>query len=80
MKFKSNEIKLLLEASYDKKLYDIERFIIDKPLSNMRVKAYTIEGSEEIVVTHRGSADLKDWVDNATWLRFNIIERSPTYI
>jgi len=79
MKFKANELKLLLEASYDKELYDIGKFIIDKPLSDARVKAYTVEGSDEVVVTHRGSADLKDWVDNATWLRFNIIERSPTY-
>ena len=79
MKFKANEIKLLLEASYRKELYDIERFIIDKPLSDKRVKAYTIDGSDEIVVTHRGSDDLIDWIDNSAFFRLNSLERTPTY-
>ena len=79
MKFKADEIKLLLEASYKKELYDIGKFEIDKSLSDKRVKAYTIDGSDDVVVTHRGSADLKDWIDNSTWMRLNILERSPTY-
>ena len=79
MKFKSTEIKALLEASYMNELFDIDRFIIDKPLSNKRVKVYTVSDNDEVVVTHRGSADLKDWMDNATWLRYNLLEKSPTY-
>jgi hypothetical protein len=79
MKFKSSEIKLLLEASYMNESFDIDKFKIDRPLSNRRVKVYTVDDSDEVVVTHRGSADLKDWVDNSTWLRFNLLERSPTY-
>lgn len=79
MKFKPSEIKLLLEASYINELFDIDRFKIDKPLSNRRVKIYTVDDSDEVVVTHRGSADLKDWIDNSSWLRLNSLERSPTY-
>lgn len=79
MKFKASEIKLLLEASYHKELYDIGRFTIDEQISDKRVKTYTVDDLDEVVVTHRGSADLKDWVDNATWLRFNVLERSPTF-
>ena len=79
MKFNPSEIKLLLEASYINELFDIDRFKIDKPLSNRRVKIYTVDDSDEVVVTHRGSADLKDWIDNSSWLRLNSLERSPTY-
>ena len=79
MKFKASEIKLLLEASYHKELYDIGRFTIDEQISDKLVKTYTVDDSDEVVVTHRGSADLKDRVDNATWLRFNVLERSPTF-
>jgi hypothetical protein len=79
MKFKPTEIKLLLEASYMNESFDVDRFKVDKPLSNGRVKVYTVNDSDEVVVTHRGSADLKDWIDNSSWLRLNMLERSPTY-
>lgn len=79
MKFTADELKQLLNASYDNKKYDIERFIIDKELSSGRVKAYTLNDSDDVIVVHRGSNDFKDWADNRTWLRLNLIEKSQTY-
>lgn len=79
MKFKPSELSELMDLSYNKKKLDTGKFKIDKPLSNERVKVYTVENSDAIVVTHRGSADLRDWVDNAEWLKFNLLVNSKTY-
>jgi hypothetical protein len=79
MKFKPSELKELIEASYNKKNKDINNFIIDSSLSNIRVKVYTVNESNDVIVTHRGSDDARDWVDNATWLRFDQLTNSKTY-
>jgi hypothetical protein len=79
MKFKPSEVSNLIDASYQNKKKDVGKFIIDKTISNTRVKTYTMEDSDDIVVVHRGSADLNDWVDNAAWLRFNLLTNSKTY-
>jgi hypothetical protein len=64
MKFSKAEFAGLLSASYDPKLYNVLKFMIDKKLSDKLVKVYTINGSNDVVVVHRGSADGQDWVDN----------------
>jgi hypothetical protein len=80
MKFTANEIKLLLVSSYEKKsYYDIGKFKIDRSLSDTRVRVFTVDDSDDVIVVHRGSASLKDWVDNAIWLRWNILEKSATF-
>lgn len=79
MKFKPSELSDLINASYNKKIKNIGKFIIDSSISNIRVKVYTLEDSDDVIVVHRGSADLKDWVDNASWLRFNLLTNSKTY-
>ena len=79
MKFKPSELRSLLASTYIKENYDIGKFKIDKSLSNIRVKVYTVDGSNDVVVAHRGSGDLNDWVDNIHWLKYNILQKSPTY-
>ena len=79
MKFTADEIKQLMSASYKKEMFDIGKFKIDKEVSSIRVKAYTVDDESDVIVTHRGSADVKDWMDNADFFRINKLERSPTY-
>ena len=79
MKFEANEVKQLLGASYKKEKYDIGKFKIVKSLSDIRVKTYTIDGVSDVIVTHRGSASARDWVDNAVWLKYNILKNSSTF-
>lgn len=79
MKFKPSEIQSLLKSTYIKDNYDIGKFKVDRSLSAGRVKVYTIDGSNDVVVVHRGSADYKDWSDNLQWFQYNSLKNSRTY-
>lgn len=68
MKFTKKELADLFSASYDQKIFSIGRFTIIPSLSDQYVKTYTIQGSSDVVVVHRGSHDSQDWVDNALHL------------
>ena len=81
MKFAPSELKKLIEASYEKENVNVGKFIVDQGLSTDRVKVFTIDGSSDVVVVHRGSASASDWSDNlkmATQL-FRGLESSGTY-
>ena len=54
---------------------------IDSPLSDSRVKVYAKKGSndKDIVVTHRGSVGLDDWMDNASYLFRGKVKGTKTY-
>lgn len=52
---KSNDLKLLLNASYDKKLNDVKDFKVDKKLSGQRVKVFRNDKTGQTVVSHRGT-------------------------
>jgi len=64
MKFTNTEIADLLKASYRPSMIDVGKFIIDKSISDKRMKVYTIPDSKDVIVIHRGSRDTIDWVDN----------------
>ena len=54
---------------------------IDAPLSDSRVKVYAKKGSndKDIVVTHRGSVGLDDWMDNASYMFRGKVKGTKTY-
>ena len=58
-----------------------EGYSIDAPLSDSRVKVYTKNGSndKDVVVTHRGSVGLDDWLDNASYLFRGKVKGTKTY-
>lgn len=85
MKFTNKEIQSLLYASYYPELYDVEHFIIDKSISDKLMKVYTVNDSNDsndsndVVVVHRGSNDMNDWVDNALHLADVPLTMTKTY-
>jgi len=58
-----------------------EGYDIDSPLSDSRVKVYAKKGSndKDIVITHRGSVGLDDWMDNASYLFRGKVKGTKTY-
>ena len=56
-------------------------YSIDAPLSDSRVKVYTKNGSndKDVVITHRGSVGLDDWMDNASYLFRGKVKGTKTY-
>ena len=57
----SKDLKKILSSTYDKKNKDIGDFKVDKSLSGRRAKVYHNENTGQTVVSHRGTASLKDW-------------------
>ena len=56
-------------------------YSIDAPLSDSRVKVYTKNGSndKDVVVTHRGSVGIDDWLDNASYMFRGKVKGTKTY-
>lgn len=74
------ELQQLLKASYDTNLVNVgDKFIIDKSLSGPRVKVFTVAGSKDVIVTHRGSQNVYDWLDNVNYAAGRDISTSGTY-
>jgi hypothetical protein len=78
-KMPAKDIKELIAASYDKKEYDINNYDIDENLSDDRVKVYKNKDNGEIFISHRGSEDARDWIDNAKFLLTGNVKNSKTY-
>jgi hypothetical protein len=78
-KMPAKDIKELIAASYDKKEYDIDNYDIDEDLSDERVKVYKNRDNGEIIISHRGSEDARDWIDNAKFLLTGSVKNSKTY-
>ncbi|CAM9651866.1 unnamed protein product, partial [Ectocarpus fasciculatus] len=79
MKLTTKEIRDLLGASYIKDRVNVGRFQIDEEISNHRVRVYTVPDSDDVIVTHRGSTNNRDWVDNFTFGAFNALKSTSTY-
>jgi len=79
MKFTNKELADLFSASYNPKLFNIDRFTIVPQLSDTYVKTYSVSDSTDVVVVHRGSHDSKDWVDNALHLASVNLRYTKTY-
>jgi hypothetical protein len=56
-----------------------EGYEIDAPLSDSRVKVYQKKGSKEVIITHRGSVGLQDWMDNAKFLVAGKVKSTKSY-
>ena len=56
-----------------------EGYEIDAPLSDSRVKVYKKPDSKEVIVVHRGSVGLQDWLDNAKFLVAGKVKSTKTY-
>lgn len=54
-------------------------YSIDTPLSDSRVKVYTKNNSKDVIVTHRGSVSMDDWIDNATYMFRGKTKGTKTY-
>jgi len=65
----ANILQKVIQLSYDKSLTDMpEGYLIDKELSNGRVKLYVSKTDGKTVLeVHRGSSSAKDWLDNASY-------------
>ncbi len=59
------EAKKLLKASYRKNHKNYGDYEIDKSLSGNRVQVYKKRNTNEAVVVHRGTANMKDWITDA---------------
>ena len=56
-----------------------EGFSIDAPLSDSRVKVYKKIGSNQVIITHRGSVGLQDWWDNAKFLVAGKVKNTKSF-
>lgn len=78
-KIPAKDLKKIIEASYDKNEYDINNYDIDEDLSDNRVKVYKNKDNGEIIISHRGSQDARDWIDNAKFVITGNVKNSKTY-
>jgi hypothetical protein len=77
---KADQIKEVLDLSYtNKKDKAPDGYVLDKGLSDGRVKVYKDLNSDQVIVAHRGSSGWKDWLDNAYYATTGNIKDSGTY-
>lgn len=77
---KADQIKDVIDLSYNnKKDKAPDGYVIDKELSDGRVKVYKDLNSKQVIVAHRGSSGWKDWLDNAYYATTGNIKSSGTY-
>jgi hypothetical protein len=60
-------LKGLLDASYDKKVKNVDGFIQDEKLSSKTSKVYINPETGQAVVAHRGTSGFTDWFNNAVY-------------
>ena len=66
-------LKNLLAKSYDKNPSDYKDFSVDKDLSGQRVQVYKNHKTGQVVVAHRGTQGIHDWI---TDLRYGLGDTS----
>lgn len=54
-------------------------YTLDEALSDARVKVYPKNNSNEVIVVHRGSEGLTDWLDNASYLAYGKVKGTTSY-
>lgn len=64
---KKETLEKMLAATYDKANTDVADYSIDAGLSGARVKVYHNPKTGHTVVAHRGSAEGRDWLENALY-------------
>ena len=60
-------LKGLLNASYDKKVKNVDGFIQDEKLSSKTSKVYINPETGQAVVAHKGTSGFTDWFNNAVY-------------
>jgi len=63
----SHQLQGLLNASYDKKIRNIDGFKQDRSLSTKTSKVYVNPETGQTVVAHRGTAGITDWGNNLVY-------------
>jgi hypothetical protein len=63
----TQNLKGLLDASYDPKKKQVGDFVLDKELSSGTSKVYRNPETGQVVVAHRGTAGITDWGNNAVY-------------
>jgi len=77
---KADQIKDVIDLSYTNKTDKAPAgYVIDKELSDGRVKVYKDLNSNQVIVAHRGSSGWKDWLDNAYYATTGNVKDSGTY-
>lgn len=66
-KLSTQNLKGLLDASYDPRKKKVGDFVLDKELSSGTSKVYRNTKSGQVVVAHRGTAGIMDWGNNAVY-------------
>ena len=61
----SLDFKKLLQGSYSGKIEDVGDWKIDHSLSGQRAQVYENSKTHKIVIVHRGTASIQDWVTDA---------------
>ena len=62
----ADDLKHLLDKSYESKPSDYGDFIVDKQLSGKRFQVYHNPKTGQVVYSHRGTASLQDWYHDFT--------------
>jgi hypothetical protein len=63
----TQNLKGLLDASYDPKRKKVGDFVLDKEVSSGTSKVYRNPKTGQVVVAHRGTAGFTDWGNNAVY-------------
>ena len=63
----TQNLKGLLDASYDPKQKKVGDFVLDKELSSGTSKVYRNVATGQVVVAHRGTEGITDWGNNAIY-------------
>ena len=63
----NDDFQALLKKSYEKTPSDYKDFKVDKPLSGQRAQVYKNSKTGQVVVVHRGTADMNDWISDARY-------------
>jgi hypothetical protein len=76
----ASTLKQFIDLSYETNSTQAPAgYTIDKSLSDSRVKVYTSNKNSNVIVVHRGSAALSDWIDNALYATTGNVKSSGTY-
>jgi len=54
-------------------------YVIDKELSDGRMKVFRDVNSPQVIVAHRGSKGIRDWIDNLTYLTTGQMDTTETF-
>ena len=67
----ADDLKGLLNKSYEKTPTDYKDFVVDKELSGQRVQVYYNKKTNQVIVAHRGTAGIVDWLTDLRTSLFN---------